>query len=161
MAAKKQNPQARQLKELRVTVRKLRAQLADEARQRKRHMSLVQESKKVRAKIVAEVEALRERGRSLAKQLKDALGDAARRSKTRDEAMKRLAELRKELSRRTEELRHKSGELTRLARESAERARAILYEAPETHPEATRVVVEPQRPGAEPPASEGPKEPQS
>jgi ABC-type transporter Mla subunit MlaD len=135
---KKQSPQHRQLKQLRATVLKLRGELAKEARRRKTHVSLATRSEKARAMLAEQVGALREKGRTLAQQLKQALGSAEKRQKARDEAMERIAELRKELGRKTEELRRKSGELAQLAKQSAERAYEIIQEGPETRggPEA-------------------------
>ncbi len=157
MAAKKQSPQARQLKQLRATVLKLRTQLAREARKRKLQARLAEQSKKARAGVAEQVEALRKRGRALAKQIRQAWGDAKRRRKARDEAMAKVTELRKELGAKTEELRRKSAELGRLARESAERAREIIRGEPEPGAGAPL----PEHPYVEPPAQGLPKDPES
>ncbi len=130
MAAKKQSPHAEQLKKLRATVLKLRADLVKEARQRKLQTRLREEAHRARARVAEQVEALRKRGETLARELKEVIGDASRRRKAGEEAMAKVAELRKELARKTDELKRKSEELAKLAKESAERARAIIREQP-------------------------------
>ena len=138
MAAKKPKPRSGQPKprsgqidQLRATILSLRSKLEQEARQRRLHMSLAQASKEARSKIARQVEVLKGRGESLARQLRDAIAEGEKRQKkVRDEAIAKVAELRKELALRTAELKRKSVELSRLAMESVERARAIVTEPP-------------------------------
>jgi chromosome segregation ATPase len=157
MAARKRKPQPSQLQQLRAAVLKLRKQLAQEARKRKLHERLAEQSSKARATVAREVDALRKRGRQLATQLSQALGDSKRRQKAQDEAAAKLAELRKELAAKTDELRHKARELARLAKESTERAREIISEEPGPSPSEPP----PEHPYVEPPVQGLPKDPES
>jgi chromosome segregation ATPase len=119
---------ARQIKQLRATVRELRARLERETRKRRLDVRLVAEAKKARAQVARQVNALRVSGRKLAMQLQKTLTDSKSRERARAEAIAKVAELRSELGRKTEELKRRSTELSKLARESADRARAILTE---------------------------------
>jgi hypothetical protein len=133
MAAKKPKPGSGQIQQLRATILALRAKLEQEARQRKLHMGLARASKDARAKIAQQAEGLKKRGESLARQLREVIAAGEKREKkVRDEALAKVAELRKELALKAAELKRKSAELSKLAVESAERARAIITEPPET-----------------------------
>ena len=116
---------SRQLKQLRATVRELRAKLVQEAKKNRLDLRLLNQAKRVRGQISRQVAALREQGRKLAGELKKTLTEAGRRKKARDQALARIAELKAELVRKTEDLKRKSLELGQLARESAKRARTI------------------------------------
>ncbi len=133
MAAKKKkkpDPQRSQIEQFRATILKLRDKLEQEARQGRLHKDLAQAAQKARTKIAEQVEVLKERGETLAKQLRGAIAEGEKKQKkARDEAMAKVAELRKELALKTAELKRKSAELSKLAMESAERARANITES--------------------------------
>ncbi len=156
MAAKKPKPGSSQIEQLRARILTLRAKLEEEARQRKLHMGLAQASKEARTKIAQQVEVLKKRGESLVRQLREAIAEGEKKQKkVRDEATAKVAELRKELALKTAELKRKSVELSKLAMESAERARAIITEPPETPGDTSA------NPPAQPAASPAPKPPES
>ena len=117
---------ARELDQLRKKVKELTLRLEREATASKLDARLAAVAKKAREQLTREIKALRERGRKLASQLKSTLGDASKREQTLQEARAKVAELRVELGRKTEDLRRKSGELKKLAKESAHRAAAII-----------------------------------
>jgi len=147
-------PHSGQIDQLRATILGLRDKLEQEARQRKLHMGLAKASKDARTKIAQQVEVLKKRGESLAKQLREVIAEGEKKQKkVRDEAIAKVAELRKELGLKTAELKRKSAELSKLAVESAERARAIITEPPETPGGAN--------PPAEPAAPQTPQPPES
>jgi chromosome segregation ATPase len=133
-AAKKRAPKsrktsdasARQLAQLRATVKQLRTRLERETRARRLENRVLAEAKKARASVTAQVDALRKQGRKLAAQLKSTLTNAKSREAARKEALKMVAALKADLARRSGELRRKSEELRKLAQESAERAREII-----------------------------------
>jgi hypothetical protein len=158
MAAKKPKPGSGQIEQLRARILALRDKLEQEARQRKLHMDLAKASKDARTKIAHQVEVLKKRGESLAKQLREAIAEGEKREKkVRDEAFAKVAELRKELALKAAELKRKSAELSKLAMESAERARAIITEAPETPGDASANPPVPVQPAA----PQTPKPPES
>jgi len=153
---KKPKPGSSQIEQLRARIDTLRAKLEQEARQRKLQTGLAQASKEARTKIAQQVEVLKKRGESLVRQLREAIAEGEKRQKKlRDEAAAKVAELRKELALKTAELKHKSAELSKLALESAQRARAILTEPPEAPPETSANAP------AQPAASQAPKPPES
>jgi chromosome segregation ATPase len=115
-----------QVRQLRATIKQLRTRLERESRARKFEARVVADTRKARAQVLKQMDALRQQGRKLATQLKGALTDAGRREQARKDALAKIAELRAEVARRGEEVRRKSIELKNLAVESAERARAII-----------------------------------
>jgi chromosome segregation ATPase len=117
---------AAQLKQLRKTVDQLKSRLQKESKGRSLDARLLQEARNARERVAGQINALREQGTRLSKQLKKALGDADKREMARQQALNKIAELRSELTRRTDELKRKSEELASLARESAGRARDII-----------------------------------
>ncbi len=127
---------ASQLKQLRATVQELRAKLVQAAEKRRLDSRLLNEAKRARDEVSRQVKALREQGRKLAGELRKALTESDRRRKAREQALAKVAGLKAELARKTEVLKHKSHELGQFARESAQRARAIVRaEQAETVPE--------------------------
>ena len=122
---------AGQLTQLRAKVQALRAKLAQATHERRLDSRVLNEAKRAREQVSRQMNALREQGRKLAGELKNALTESDRRHKAREQALAKIAELKAELTRKTEELKRKSHELAELARESAHRARAILQEQPE------------------------------
>jgi len=133
MAAKKPDRQRSQIEQLRATARKLRDKLEQEARQSKLQKDLAQAAQKARTEIAKQVAVLKERGESLAKQLRAAIAEGEKKEKqARTEALAKVGELRKELGLKTAEVKRKSAELAKLAVESAERARAIITESAST-----------------------------
>jgi chromosome segregation ATPase len=117
---------ARELDRLRKKVKELTLRLEREAKARKLDARLAAAANKARGQLTKEIKALREQGRKLASQLKSTLGDASKREHALKEARYRVAELKVELGRKTAGLRRKSGELKKLALESAHRAAAII-----------------------------------
>ena len=118
---------ARELDQLRRKVKELMLRLEREAKVRKIEARLAAEAKKARQQLTGEIKVLREQGRKLASQLKATLGDAGKREQAFKEARAKVAELKAELGRRTADLRRKSGELRKLAEDSAHRAAAIIH----------------------------------
>jgi len=156
MAAKKPKPGSSQIEQLRARILTLRAKLEQEARQRKLQTGLAQASKEARTKIAQQLEALKKRGESLARQLREVIAEGEKKEKkVRDEAVAKVAELRKELVLKAAELKRKSAELSKLAVQSAERARAIITEPSETPGDTSA------NPPAQPAASQTPKPPES
>jgi chromosome segregation ATPase len=143
---------ARELDQLRRKVKELTLRLEREAKARKLDTRLAAEAKKAREQLSGEIKTLREQGRKLALQLKSTLGDAGKREQALKEARAKVTELKTELGRKTADLRRKSGELKKLAEESAHRAAAIFRGDAE---HATEPVE------AEPAASPAPSEPSS
>jgi len=120
-----------QLKSLQKTIDQLRSRLEKEMEARAAHSRVLQEAKKARDALSAQLSSLKQQGTHLTKELKKALGDADKREAARQQALAKVAELRAELARRTDELKRKSEELGRLAMDSAGRARDIIMsEAP-------------------------------
>src|SRR5712692_42161 len=117
---------ARELDRLRKKVKELTLRLQREAKARTLDARLAAEAKKAREQLTREIKALREQGRKLATQLKSTLGDAGKREQVLKEARAKVAKLKGELGRKTADLRRKSGELKKLAEESAHRAAAII-----------------------------------
>ncbi len=156
MAAKKPKPGSGQIEQLRARILTLRDKLEQEASQRKLQTGLAKASKEARTKIAQQVEVLKKRGESLARQLREVIAEGEKKEKkVRDEAMAKVAELRKELVLKTTELKRKSAELSKLAIESAGRARAIITEPPQTPSDTSA------NPPAQPAASQTPKPPES
>ncbi len=118
---------ARELDQLRRKVKELMLRLEREAKVRKIEARLAAVAKKARQQLTGEIKVLREQGRKLASQLKATLGDAGKREQAFKEARAKVAELKAELGRRTADLRRKSGELRKLAEDSAHRAAAIIH----------------------------------
>jgi len=143
---------ARELDQLTKKVKELTLRLEREVKSRKLDARLAVEAKKVREQLTKEASILREQGRKLASQLKSTLGDASKRDQALKEARAKVAELKDELGRKTADLRRKSGELKKLAEESAHRAATIIRGKPKP---AARSV------GAEPGAPAAPSEPSS
>ncbi len=117
---------ARELDQLRKKVKELTLRLEREAKARKLDARLAAVAKKAREQLTREIKALQEQGRKLASQLKSTLGDASKREQALQEARAKVGELKMELGRKTEHLRRKSGEIKKLAEESAHRAAAII-----------------------------------
>ena len=117
---------ARELDQLRKKVKELTLRLEREAKARKLDAQLAAVAKKGREQLTREITVLREQGRKLASQLKSTLGDASKREQALREARGKVAELKVDLGRKTQDLRRKSGELKKLAEESAHRAAAII-----------------------------------
>lgn len=141
---------ARELDQLRKKVKELTVRLEREVTARKLDVRLNAEAKKAREQLAREIKALREQGRKLASQLQSTLGDATKREQALKAARVKIAELKLELGRKTSDLRRKSGELKKLAEESAHRAAAIIHseaphttEAVEPEPVATPTSLEP------------------
>jgi chromosome segregation ATPase len=124
-----------QIDSLRRIITDLRKRLERELKTRKIDTRLVSEGKKAREQLGKQVQALREQGSKLSAQLKSALGDSKQREKARQDAVKRIEQLRKELGQKTSELLHKSEQLKELAAQSASRAVEIIRgEAPAAEP---------------------------
>jgi chromosome segregation ATPase len=137
---------ARELDQLRKKVKELTLKLEREVTAHKLEARLAAETKKAREQLSKEIKTLRDQGRKLGSQFKSTIGDANKRERALKEARAKVAELKLELGRKTVDLRRKSGELKRLAEESAHRAAAILRgEAP---PAAEAVDAEPATPSA-------------
>ena len=117
---------ARELDQLRKKVKELTLRLQREAKARKLDSQLAAVAKKAREQLTREIRVLREQGRKLGSQLKSTLGDASKRERALQGARAKVGELKMELGRKTEDLRRKSGELKKLAEESAHRAAAII-----------------------------------
>jgi hypothetical protein len=132
-AKKKPDPPRTQIEQLRATVLKLRDKLEQEARQSKLHKDLAQAAQKARTEIAKQVAVLKGRAESLAKQLRGTIAEGAKKEQqVRAEALAKVAQLRKELALKTAEVKRKSAELSKLAMESAERARVIITESAST-----------------------------
>jgi chromosome segregation ATPase len=140
----KKDPAARQLAQLRKTVKELRIKLERETKARQIEARVKTEAQKARAQLASQITALRDQGRKLATNLKSALGDASKRDAARQQALAKIAELKAEYSKRTAELRselshataelgRKSEELKKLAGEAAHRAVEIIR-SEESHP---------------------------
>ncbi len=115
-----------QLKQLQKRVDQLKARLEKEARARSAASTVIGEAKKARETLTVQLKALRGQCATLTRELKKAMSDAGRLETARQQAVVKISELRAELVRRTEELKRKSQELTRLAAESAGRAKDII-----------------------------------
>ena len=115
-----------QLTQLRGMVNDLRQRIEKEAKARKLDLRLLGEARKARDEVVRQVNALRDQGKKLATQLRDAVSDSKKREQARQDALAMVAELRAELGRKTDELRRKTMELKDLAQQSAQRARQII-----------------------------------
>jgi hypothetical protein len=126
----------RELDQLRKKVKELAIRLEREITARKLGVRLAAEAKKAREQLAKEIKALREQGRKLASQLQSMLGDASKREQALKAARAKIAELKLELGRKTSDLRRKSGELKKLAEESAHRAAAIVRGEPPCTTEA-------------------------
>jgi ABC-type transporter Mla subunit MlaD len=100
--------------------------LEHEVKTRKLDARLAEEAKKLGEKLSKETKILREQGRKLASQLKSTLSDAGKRDQALKETHAKIAELKDELGRKTANLKRKSGELKKLAKESAHRAATII-----------------------------------
>jgi hypothetical protein len=125
---------ARGLAQLKEKVKELTLRLEREIKARKLDARLGMEAKKVRDQLTKETKILLENGRKLAVELKSTLGDASKRDHALKEARAKVAELKDELGRKTADLRRKSGELKKLAEESAHRAATVLRSSPESAP---------------------------
>jgi chromosome segregation ATPase len=143
-AAKKSRPRKKlkaapsQIDSLRKTITDLRKRLEKELKARKIDTRIVTEGKKAREQLGKQIQALRVQGSKLSAQLKAALGDSKQREKPRQDALKKIEQLRKELGSKTSELMRKSEQLKELAAQSASRAVEIIRgepAAPETNPE--------------------------
>jgi chromosome segregation ATPase len=144
---------ARELDQLRNKVKELTLRLEREAKARKLEARLAAEAKKVGEQLTREIKALREQGRKLAWQLKSTLGDASKREQLLKEARAKVADLKLEVGRKTADLRRKSGELKKLAQESAHRAAAIIRR--DTQHAKEPVEAEPAAPSAPAPSEPG------
>jgi chromosome segregation ATPase len=147
---------ARELDQLKRKVKELTLRLEHEAKARKLDAQLAEKAKKLGEKLSKETKILREQGRKLASQLKSTLSDASKRDQAVKETHTKIAELRDELGRKTADLKRKSGELKKLAKESAHRAARIIRG--NAKPSATSVGAESVAPAApsEPDLGSGP-----
>jgi DNA repair exonuclease SbcCD ATPase subunit len=144
------NTVSRELDQLRKKVKELALKLEREVKARKLDFRLAAEAKRTREQMTKEIKTLQEQARGLASQLKSTLSNANKREQLLKEARSKLTEFKLELGRKTAELRHKSGELKKLAEESAHRAAAIIRadlpdaaEPVETEPAASAATVDP------------------
>jgi chromosome segregation ATPase len=116
----------RELDQLRKKVTDLTLRLEREVNARELSARLVAEAKKVRAQLSGQIKTLSKGGRKLASQLNSALRDASKRERLHQGALAKIAELKAELASKTADLKGRSQELSKLARESAHRAAAIV-----------------------------------
>lgn len=115
-----------QVDSLRKTITDLRKRLEKELKARKIDTRLMSEGKKAREQLGKQIQALRVQGTKISAQLKSALGDSKQREKARQDALKKIDQLRKELGTKTSELMRKSEQLRDLAAQSASRAVEII-----------------------------------
>jgi hypothetical protein len=119
----------KQVSQLLKKVDDLRARLEAEMKRRKTDGKLLQEAKKARDQMAAELKVLRQQAAKGATELKRALTDAKRREQAgKAAAAAKVAQLKAEVAKKTAELKQKATELARLAKESAAKAKAILEE---------------------------------
>jgi chromosome segregation ATPase len=116
----------RELDQLRKKVTDLTLRLEREVNPRELSARLVAEAKKVRAQLSGQIKTLSKGGRKLASQLNSALRDASKPERLHQGALAKIAELKAELASKTADLKGRSQELSKLARESAHRAAAIV-----------------------------------
>jgi uncharacterized coiled-coil DUF342 family protein len=116
----------RELDQLRKKVTDLTLRLEREVNARELSARLVAEAKKVRAQLSGQIKTLSKEGQKLASQLNSALRDASKRERLHQGALAKIAELKAELASKTADLKGRSQELSKLARESAHRAAAIV-----------------------------------
>jgi chromosome segregation ATPase len=121
---------SKQVSRLRKKVDELRARLDAEMKRRKIDGNLLQEAKKARDQVAAELRLLRQQTAKGATELKNALTDAKRREQAGKAAAAKVEQLKAELAKKTADLKRKSIELARLAKESVTKAKAIPKEAP-------------------------------
>ncbi len=137
-----------QVTQLRKTIEQLRSRLVEEAKKRTRDVDVLNNAKKARDALAKQMSALKQQGQRLSKDLKKALGDADRREIARQQALKKIGELRAQLAHKTDELRRKTEELAKVARESASRAKDIIMSEPPAAPPPLGA-----EPSSEPPAA--------
>jgi len=140
---------SKQFAQLRKKVDELRARLDAEIKRSKTAGELLQEAKKARGQVGAELRLLRQQAAKGATELKKALTDAQRREQAGKAAAAKVDQLKAELAKKTAELKQKSIELARLARESVARSKSIRKEAPAAPPSAPAPKTE-AGPGPEP-----------
>jgi chromosome segregation ATPase len=121
---------SKQVSRLRKKVDELRARLDAEMKRRKIDGNLLQEAKKARDQVAAELRLLRQQTAKGATELKNALTDAKRREQAGKAAAAKVEQLKAELAKKTADLKRKSIELARLAKDSVTKAKAIPKEAP-------------------------------
>ena len=92
----------------------LRARLDAEMKRRKIDSKLLQEAKKARDQVAAELRVLRQQAAKGAIELKRALTDAKRREQAGKAVAAKVEELKAEVAKKTAELKQKSAELARL-----------------------------------------------
>jgi len=139
---------ARELDQLKRKVKELTLRLEHEVKTRKLDARLAEKAKKLGEKLSKETKILREQGRNLASELKSTLSDASKRDHAIKEAHTKIAELKDDLGRKTADFKRKSGELKKLAKESAHRAATIIRG--NAKPSATSVGAESGAPAAPP-----------
>jgi hypothetical protein len=128
---------SKELSQLRKKADELRARLDAEMKRREINSKLLQEVKKARDQVAAELRVLRQQAAKGASELKKALTDAARREQAHKTAAAKIEQLKAELAKKTAELKQKFTELARLAKEAATKPRGILGKAPPTPPPTT------------------------
>ena len=112
---------------LEAMVGKLRADLTAEIKRRKLDQRVAAEAKRARDAVAKQMTALRAHGATLAGHIKRAAKENQTLEQARKAALAKVEELRAELRDKSEEVRRASAELTKLARESATRAREIVH----------------------------------
>jgi uncharacterized phage infection (PIP) family protein YhgE len=121
---------SKQVSQLRKKVDELRGRLDAGMKRRKIDGNVLQEAKKARDRVAAELRLLRQQAAKGATELKNALTDAKRREQAGKAAAAKVEQLKAGLAKKTAELKQKSIELARLAKESVTKAKAIPKEAP-------------------------------
>ena len=129
-ASKLRSALSKQVSQLRKKVDELRARLDAEMKRRKIDGNLLQEAKKARDQVTAELRVLRQQAAKGATELKKALTDAKRREQAHKVAAAKVEQLKAEVAKKTAELKQRSIELARSARESVGKAKVIPKETP-------------------------------
>jgi chromosome segregation ATPase len=128
---------SKELSQLRKKADELRARLDAEMKRREINSKLLQEVKKARDQVAAELRVLRQQAAKGASELKKALTDAARREQAHKTAAAKIEQLKAELAKKTTELKQKSTELARFVKETAAKAKVISGESLPTPPPTT------------------------
>ena len=115
---------------MRKKVDELRTRLDAELKRRKIGSNLLQEAKKARDQVAAELRLLRQQAAKGASELKKALTDAKRREQAGKAAAAKVEQLKAEVAKKTAELKQKSAELARSAKESVTKPKRTPKEAP-------------------------------
>jgi chromosome segregation ATPase len=150
MATRKKNPRAKrssrpssgmaraakELKQLRASVKSLKTQLMREAKRRQIAAKLTAAAKKARQAINQQVVKLGTEGRKLAGELKTALAKAKRHEVAWRDAQSQVRSLSAELKRKDQELARKNAEIERLSGELAQKSSTATEAAAPVAPAA-------------------------